>query len=175
MLRGNNDVLEEIFGYVEKPRYDAWYEEHINRKDTPFMIWPKLSQPEVKIHFPPPRDININMMPIHLGQGLFSTLPENCKHYAEFIWSHCFAQGWLQDSNGLFVHQIGYSTIHEGYVPVGESQRRPGVHIERPGKICGGNWNERGSDKYKEIKTDCLKMESTWQAQLTVRAQSGHY
>lgn len=39
--------------------------------------------------------------------------------------------------------EVGYLTVEEGWVPVGQSQRRPGVHIERPGAINGGQVVER--------------------------------
>lgn len=166
-LDGNRYILEDILKYVEKPLYDEFYQKHINKNEVPYMIWPrqdKYSKPErirmtQPIIFPPPRDININMMPIKMGGYLFSSLPDECKHYATFIYNNCMATplllvGDLMGDQGSIVvkDRIAYLTIHEGLVPIGEAQRRPGLHIERPGAVkFGGKWHDANSKEYRNI------------------------
>lgn len=164
LLRGNRYVLEDMFQMVEQPEYDLFrLKNNINRKGVPFVVWPRPCRPanlamtdKVEmtrpIVFPTPQGININMMPIYLGFSLFSSLPASCKQYADFIWSHCHTQGWSLDENGNPKQRIGYLTIHEGLVPVGQTQRRPGLHIERPGAIkCNGKWHDAETMEYGEI------------------------
>lgn len=148
-LRGNRDLLEELIKTIEKPLYDEFYRNHINTKETPYMIWPRetlVSHPIIPpiktIVFPRPKDININMMPIRLGRGFGSVLPEFCQQYVDFIWEYAKSMSWYFTKEGYTKPRIGYLTIQEGWVPVGKPQRRPGLHIERPGVIkCGGIWH----------------------------------
>ena len=161
MLRGNKYILYDLFELVEKEEYNKFYKQFINKIDVPFMIWPRpyiqypcfgnqiiISSP---INFPLPKDININMMPILCGYGIFKSLPEYCFDYASFIWDHCFALGYYFENNEI-KNRIGYLTIHEGWVDVGETQRRSGLHIERPGNIkAGGKWSKFKEEDYNNI------------------------
>jgi len=157
-LQGNRYMLEDIINYVEKPLYDEFYLKHINKNEVPYMIWPrqdKFSKPDnirmtFPIEFPPPKDININMMPIKMGGYLFHYLPDECSHYAEFIYGNCMAT--FYKTGEYPKDRIAYLTIQEGLVPIGETQRRPGLHIERPGSIkCGGKWHNADSQEYMNI------------------------
>lgn len=162
-LSGNRYLLEDLIKLIEKPYYDEFYQKHINKKEVSYMIWPrpdKFSKPErlrmtQPIIFPQPKNININMMPITLGSSVFKCLPDNCKEYAEFIWMYCKTQPWVLNPNAELWNtkvRIGYLTIQEGLVPIGESQRRPGLHIERPGGVkSGGKWHKAGSEEYGNI------------------------
>ncbi|KAI9359318.1 hypothetical protein DFJ73DRAFT_124521 [Zopfochytrium polystomum] len=70
--------------------------------------------------------VHINMMPIVMGQN--ESLPPICARYSDIINAcllHCPSE------HG----KIGYLTIHEDHVPVGRSQRRPGIHCESPGIV----------------------------------------
>eukprot|EP00243_Klebsormidium_subtile_P001385 TRINITY_DN12387_c1_g1_i1.p1 TRINITY_DN12387_c1_g1~~TRINITY_DN12387_c1_g1_i1.p1 ORF type:complete len:296 (+),score=44.50 TRINITY_DN12387_c1_g1_i1:168-1055(+) len=130
LLRGNEHIWSKVFGLV-----DTWYEEHIDRKSVAFEIveMPKgpLSWRAGFISFPEPQGIQINMMPIQLHR-LYETVPANCQQYIECI-EMCTDEVLPRNFNC-----IGYLTIHESVVPVGEAQRRPGLHIEQPGAIQGG-------------------------------------
>jgi hypothetical protein len=53
---------------------------------------------------------------------------------------------WLADPK-----VVAYLTITEGLVPVGQAQRRPGLHIERPGLVHGGTTVAPGAAGYKEL------------------------
>ncbi|KAI9331787.1 hypothetical protein DFJ73DRAFT_799710 [Zopfochytrium polystomum] len=67
---------------------------------------------------------HVNMLPIKMG--MHDSLPVKCKRYSSLVnrcLSHCPKERF----------QVGYLTIHEGWVEPGESQRRPGLHIESPG------------------------------------------
>lgn len=79
------------------------------------------------VKFPPPQDLNINMMPIMLND-LINTLPKKLHGYIDVI-RMCPAA-----YNGC----VAYLTVHESLVKGGESQRRPGVHIEAPIKLVHG-------------------------------------
>lgn len=161
-LRGNRDLLEELIKTIEKPLYDEFYRNHINTKEVPYMIWPRetlhsylgLSEKQMtqNIVFPRPTNININMMPIHLGFRLLETLPDYCQEYGkQIIKSHVLCQPWLNTNDGPRL-LTAYLTIQEGLVPVGKSQRRPGLHIERPGVIKnGGVWHNNGTISHTHI------------------------
>ncbi|KXS18082.1 hypothetical protein M427DRAFT_53930 [Gonapodya prolifera JEL478] len=70
--------------------------------------------------FPRPRGIQINMMPFHLEDAA-GTIPAECHGYLAFI-RQCVGR-----STGL-----AYLTIDEREVPIGESHRRGGLHIDSP-------------------------------------------
>ncbi|KAJ1556281.1 hypothetical protein HK405_003359 [Cladochytrium tenue] len=66
---------------------------------------------------------HVNMLPIIMGQH--SSLPDKCKRYSDLInqcLQHCPDE----------VGKVGYLTVQECWVEPGDSQRRPGVHIESP-------------------------------------------
>lgn len=158
-LNGQKDLLECLFQEIEKPLYEAFYKAHIREDEKAYCIWPRLTlYPKYQlmtrpVEFPVPKDIHINMMPVELGHAIFRSLPNDCQHYAKFIWQNCLCQYWKSiKEDEMPKTRIGYLTIHEGWVPVGESQRRPGLHIERPGFIAsGGIWHDSKSDAFKGI------------------------
>ena len=126
LLRANGLVWSSVFKDV-----DEWYDAHIDRDDVAYVDFGG-----DQVYFPPPSGININMMPICSTikspvDGRFTSgLPDSCAQY----WSMVKRCGGLSCGNS-----ITYLTINEGYVPVGQTQRRPGLHIERPGSICKGD------------------------------------
>jgi len=79
------------------------------------------------VEFPEPQGIQINMLPFIMGAK--DTLPEEFHHY----WPMIEACELPETEIG----KVGYLTIHESLVRKGESQRRPGVHIETPGLVLG--------------------------------------
>jgi hypothetical protein len=83
--------------------------------------------------FPEPRGININMMPFRMGDK--SSLPEDLYQYWPMI-SLCTDR----DERG----KIGFLTIQESQVEQGQSQRRPGLHVESPKVLMnsGGSLEE---------------------------------
>jgi hypothetical protein len=90
-----------------------------------------------KVTFPAPKGICCNMMPIHIFDE--ECLPEFCRQYYSMV-RQCPVLPYVKMVGGPsgrdYMMRVAYLTIHESLVPVGETQRRPGVHIERPG--CGG-------------------------------------
>lgn len=84
------------------------------------------------VSFPTPNDININMMPFIIGDP--ASIPQEYRQYEELL-RRC--QGYNCSSEQ---GKIGYLTIQESLVHGGESQRRPGLHLEAPGlvTISGG-------------------------------------
>ena len=84
------------------------------------------------VRFPPPTGINVNMMPIKY-YDLENTLPDFLKGYAPLIRECPVA---VHKMPGY--QRIVYLTVHESPVAAGETQRRPGLHIERPAKNGGG-------------------------------------
>merc|ERR1712025_1411431 len=66
-------------------------------------------------------------MPIIMGQ--LDSIPKEYHQYWPII-----EQCQLPDSEK---GKVGFLTIHESSVPKGKSQRRPGLHIESPGKPMG--------------------------------------
>ena len=82
------------------------------------------------LSFPAPKDININMMPFVIGD--VTSLPADYQHYWPLI-----AACWISPKEK---GKVGYLTIDERLVKQGESQRRPGLHVETPGtcRVGGG-------------------------------------
>lgn len=137
-LHGQRDVLELITSDVDK-----FYDKHINITDKACTLlraryskYKSDSSPNVK--FPPPQNININMMPIKLWD-LDNTLPPELQGYKEIIAS-CYYSTFRVATDGSYhitnYDTIGYLTIHESYVEPEKTQRRPGLHIERPGVVA---------------------------------------
>ena len=83
-----------------------------------------------KIRFPEPTGININMMPFIMDTENF----EKCQlpGYLDKYWK-CLIQKCPLGFDEL--GKIGYLTIQESHVNKGETQRRPGIHTERPGIV----------------------------------------
>ena len=77
------------------------------------------------VEFPEPLGRNVNMMPIILGDR--ESLPSYLQCYFPLI-EQC---PYMKDDLG----KVGYLTVRECYVDVGEDQRREGLHIdiESPG------------------------------------------
>ena len=76
-------------------------------------------------------------MPIKLWD-LENTLPSELQGYKAIIAS-CYYSNFKVDMEGKYGTNndlIGYLTIHESYVEPGTTQRRPGLHIERPGVVA---------------------------------------
>ena len=88
---------------------------------------PYAVRPIRRIKFPPPSNINVNMMPYVIGNH--STIPEYLHGYKEII-SACEHHS-RADSYGIsHDYGIGYITIHESFVEAGKTQRRPGIHTD---------------------------------------------
>eukprot|EP00794_Sanderia_malayensis_P020444 gene20444-22460_t len=80
--------------------------------------------------FPKPSGININMMPFIMDNRNFSNcrLPKMLEKYWKRMIRCC---GWEDQQRG----KVGYLTIQESVVEKDSSQRRPGLHTERPGLV----------------------------------------
>ena len=80
--------------------------------------------------FPEPTGININMMPFIMSDKFEETkLPQNLSAYYDGMISKCY---FSKEQHG----KIYYLTIQESFVAEGRTQRRPGLHVECPGKVC---------------------------------------
>jgi len=170
-LRANPLVWVNIFKYV-----DQWYLDHIDTKSIAYSC--KLMHdyyvasrhllnvenfPKRTVTFPPATSININMMPFD-PYDKFRTLPKSLQKYNSII-NIC-----MQDTfPGPPGQRIAYLTIQEGHVRVGESQRRSGLHIERPGAIIDSSgekdkpWMTRtfGDGYFADVPIDGIFMAST--------------
>ena len=93
--------------------------------------------------FPPPTDININMMPFIVGFTFEkSQLPEFVRPYWDMIeaclypemeraWNHMWPKVQIPSEIG----KVNFLTIQESWVKTGTTQRRPGLHVDSPGKV----------------------------------------
>jgi len=104
----------------------------------------------IKINFPEPTGININMMPIVLGMDNIEYLNPYFNIIDLCVRQQLGVEGaWEKYDKGKW---IGYITIQESIVEPGETQRRPGLHIESPlGKgrlVPQPNYKEVGCDAY---------------------------
>lgn len=126
ILRAQPIVLRLIWAYLQ----DLW-RPHIRRKELPEELpdgW--LEYDSCRIYdadfaFPPPRDLNLNMMPFVLGHK--GSLPAYCHAYWDLI--RCCRHIALAPED-----QVCYLTVHESLVQEGP-QRRGGVHTESPGLL----------------------------------------
>lgn len=124
LLHGMDLVLEKIFQQVSR----EYLPKHVDTTSIATMsmsIIDRGSWPHQQLKLPSPRDININMMPIKYFDA--KTIPDNCKGYIPYIRS-CLVACHPPE----YYDKIVYLTIQEGWVPIGKTQRRPGLHIERP-------------------------------------------
>jgi hypothetical protein len=132
----DHDCISEITNALDK-----CYMDHINITDTAYMIYDNMIEfPEIN----PENLININMMPFKLFD-VRRSLPSYLHKYCKMIYSiplRGIATSLKIKQKQINEH-IAYLTIHESIMlPDGKSQRRPGLHIERPGAIKindGGN------------------------------------
>ena len=128
ILVSDHDAFKYIF---DKIKYKERLSNIIPQPDA-FCEMKKGNGDPLKINFPEPTGININMMPIVLRWREY--LPDYLKGYynmidlcvreqigVEGVWEKCYEGKW-----------IGYLTIQESIVEPGETQRRPGLHIESP-------------------------------------------
>ncbi len=74
------------------------------------------------LQFPPPKGININMMPFHPKQ--IDSLPPEYHAYWRMIHKCVMLSRNCEE--------VWYLTIHESEVQPGGCQRRPGLHTELP-------------------------------------------
>lgn len=96
---------------------------HVKPSDTAFFV----RDMSTYLTFPKPQDLHINMMPIKLMDS--RTWPESVKPYTSFI---CACTANNRSYISMEFDCTGYLTIQEGWVEPGETQRRPGLHIESP-------------------------------------------
>jgi len=85
-----------------------------------------------KVIFPPTKNININMMPFIIGDP--TSIPSEYRHYCPLI------QKCSVDEQEF--GKVGYLSIAESKVRAGHSQRRSGLHTERPNNKDG--WGKGG-------------------------------
>ena len=93
------------------------------------------------VNFPKPSGLNINMMPFVMWDSFEKCrLPEYLKSYWEELIQKC-------PIGNSDIGRIGYLTIHESFVDENTSQRRPGIHTEKPGKVILLRKVRKGKDK----------------------------
>ena len=82
------------------------------------------------VSFPEPNSININMMPFILHESF-----EKCRlpSYLEEYWKNIISECIFDEDE---IGKVCYLTIHESTVKANHSQRRPGIHTERPGRLA---------------------------------------
>jgi len=91
---------------------------------------------EQSLSFPKSSDLNINMMPFILAKSFKeSQLPKELKGYWEMI---CICS----DLDPGQIGKVCYLTVQESWVKKDMSQRRGGIHTERPGKVYLGREND---------------------------------
>ena len=109
-----------------------------------------------KYSFPAPTDININMMPFIVGEDFEDCkLPDYLENYWDLIYSCLRPQHirhhwhlWPSSKIPSDIGKVYYLTIQESWVEPGNSQRRPGLHVDSPGsvKINGEDTKASGLD-----------------------------
>ena len=130
-------MLAKIYSYVEQ-----WWAQRIRSGDGVYVSSiaskTRMAPTRMAPTFPASKDINVNMMPIRMGD--MTSVPEFLHGYAPLLLA---CPAWLAPHERF---TIGYLTVHESRASAaGESQRRPGLHTESPGVInsasgAGGEW-----------------------------------
>ena len=162
-LRGNGLVLGTVFDDV-----DEYYERHIDRTSTAFRVdvgretlvpgtsWPGTRW--IKAAFPEPSGIDVNMMPFRFFDAK-DTLPESLHGYLPLIASCPVAAvdfGPDGSAKEWRSNRVAYLTVQESHVGAGKTQRRPGLHIDRPGAIVDGaryvKAQEWGNNEYTALQ-----------------------
>ena len=143
---------------VRNPNYVAGSEEEEEEDELycnqptckiPFFLSP-LMHPFVStstvsnlVSFPPSTGININMMPFVVGSSFKACrLPKYVRPYWDMIFacigpelSKASEPWWPKASDPSDLGKIYFLTIHESWVEAGESQRRPGIHVDSAGEV----------------------------------------
>lgn len=134
ILRGYEACLVKIFEYI-----DEWYRDHVTTDSTAYRMF------ERPVLFPRSTGLNINMMPVKSSRygNFWKTLPEFCFQYNDLLVA-CMMEYGCDD----WQNQTIYVTINEGVVEQGTTQRRGGLHIERPCRPALGNITTPGDDDY---------------------------
>jgi hypothetical protein len=143
-LRGNALVLQRVADDVER-----WHDAHIRADPHAFHRMSTgshyfgLVDDSVRLPQPASDDIDVNMMPIRLFDPE-RTVPDFLRQYVPLI-ERCARQvpRFRTVEPGAPFHvgvetelahdRVAYLTVHESAVPPGQAQRRPGLHVERPG------------------------------------------
>ena len=123
VLCGNKLVISKILDDVKHWFYDGLIDRtstaYLNLHDGPGVF-------QNPFTFPASSGLHINMMPIKIFDD--DTIPDHVKQYTNLI-RRCIINKYTDRD------KIVYLTIDESSVPVGTTQRRPGLHIERPRKV----------------------------------------
>lgn len=139
-FHGNGLVWTKIFRDVD----DDEFEKFLDRTSVAYLVRPGLSWRDDfyntpyqfgEAHFPEPTGINVNMMPFRLGDLFFDggkNVPDFLKGYVKLV-RQCPVP--VHTPNGWW--RVVYLSVHESFVERGQSQRRHGLHIERPGSKTG--------------------------------------
>lgn len=92
-----------------------------------------------ELKFPVGRNINVNMLPIKLFD--LTSVPQEYRHYLPLIMNCPIYRFRSRIKLMPFYDKdhVAYLTIHECWVNQGETQRRPGIHIDSPRTQDGGN------------------------------------
>lgn len=129
VLAGDRLAISTIF-----KKLDELYEEHITDTQNAYKI---TNYYLLALTFPPTQHLDINMMPFRLFDK--DTLPAACHPYYDIILT-C-RRFTPYDPNA-----VAYLTVHESDVAAGDTQRRPGLHVESP--VAPGHLVPFDSDIY---------------------------
>lgn len=137
---GKEHVLDHVISRVEKYHFNKAHV--VSEPYTAYMTY--ACRDFQTVQFPEPRDIEINMMPFRPHD--LDTVPKEYSKYIPLIrqcyignYEYNYAKIRGDPTAVVSVRdRVCYLTVHESLVRVGETQRRPGLHIERPGCIARG-------------------------------------
>eukprot|EP01084_Bolivina_argentea_P018833 35044_1 len=125
-FRGLRYLIQKIWEFTLSFNKHIW-PKYINTKLTSFSIG------RYAACFPEPSSypIDINMMPFIMSDNFAETkLPKELESYFDCLISIVYLEDQTQKG------KICYLTIQESFVDKNKTQRRPGLHVETPGK-CG--------------------------------------
>ena len=121
------DLVRVLYGMIVDMR-----QSHIVQGEISFIDVFKKARPSF---FPEYSGISCNMLPFVFSRKE-ETLPKELHGYLALIDMCLFGSGVDQN-------EVMYLTVHESHVKRGETQRRPGIHIEQPLHKLQGNATRR--------------------------------
>jgi hypothetical protein len=135
-LRGTGLVLEKICDEVDDDAFKAAFGKGVSIDSYNHINVPICTRSS-ELSFPEPKGIVVNMMPFKLVQPK-QTLPEYLHPYIDIIRQCPAVHTGVTSSSTFDYEAIAYLTVHESFVKKGETQRRPGIHIEAPLELVAG-------------------------------------
>eukprot|EP01083_Nonionella_stella_P063045 163872_1 len=173
IFRGMRYIIEKIWKMVVCFNDVYWKPFIETNEERNGMYYTTASVLYNRNRFPPPTNININMMPFIMSRSFAeSKLPNFLSRYWKIIHM-CDPMTGTWTEHG----KICFLTIQESVVDEDRTQRRPGLHVETPGPVSvkGGGNNKEHVHSYFWGKGRIGTDEDGFRHSKTLRKEGGIY